>query len=50
MMYRILASVLLIVALGAVAVLTESGSQPNTSAPSTSGTSDDSAMKSLKID
>ena len=40
----------LIAALAAAVILTESGTQPNTPAPVTSGSADDSAMKSLKIE
>lgn len=50
MIYRILATLTLIAALAAAVILTESGTQPNTPAPVTSGSADDSAMKSLKIE
>lgn len=50
MIYRILATLVLLAALAAVYGITESGTPPNTSAPVTSGSSDDAAMKSLKIE
>lgn len=50
MIYRIAMSILVVAALLAVAYITESGDTPNTPAPTTSGSADDAAMKSLKIE